>query len=55
MSVIQNYMIPIIQSSLNDSNLHLFSLKFHPSSTTSLYLFLLAAYNVGFGAEFTPS
>jgi hypothetical protein len=55
MAVSQNYMVPTIQSSLNDSNPRLVSLNFHPFSTTSSNLFLLAAYNIGFGVEITSS
>jgi hypothetical protein len=55
MAVSEHYMVPTIQSSLNDSTIHLISLNFHPFSATSSNRSLLAAHNIGFGAEFTPS
>jgi hypothetical protein len=55
MAVRHNYIVPTIQSSLNDSTRRLISLNFHLFSATSSNRSLLAAYNIGFGVEFTPS
>jgi hypothetical protein len=55
MAIRHNYIVPTIQSSLNDSTRRLISLNFHPFSATSLNLSLLAAYNIGFAAEITSS